>query len=83
MAESASTKFPRTVKVNAMGVECPIPVIRAKRALRGMRSGEILELTCTDPMANIDVPCLLFKTGDALMETTTSEGVITFRISKA
>jgi tRNA 2-thiouridine synthesizing protein A len=75
--------MPAVLKLDATGVKCPIPVIRTKKALRRLKAGDILEVNCTDPMANIDIPCLLFKTGDQLLETLKAEGMITLRIQKA
>lgn len=66
-----------------MGVECPIPVIRTRKALAKLQTGDILEVKCTDPMAGIDIPCLLFKTGDKLLENISSNSVITLRVEKA
>jgi len=72
----------KVTRVDARNVKCPIPALRTRRALRGMTPGELLEVSCTDPMANIDIPCLLFETGDTLIETSESGGVTVLRIRK-
>jgi tRNA 2-thiouridine synthesizing protein A len=64
------------------GLKCPLPVLRARKALAGMNSGDVLSVACTDPLAAIDVPALLQETGDALEETRRDGNVITFRIRK-
>jgi tRNA 2-thiouridine synthesizing protein A len=65
------------------GLKCPLPVLRTRKALAGMRSGDILVVTCTDPLAGIDIPTLICETGDALEETRNEAPVMTFRIRKA
>lgn len=64
------------------GLKCPLPVLRTRKALAGLRSGDILLVTCTDPLAAIDIPNLLRQTGDALEETRNDAAVVTFRIRK-
>ncbi len=64
------------------GLKCPLPVLRTRKALAGMRPGDVLVVACTDPLAGIDIPTLLRETGDALEETRTETPVITFRIRK-
>jgi len=75
--------MPRIVKLDATGVKCPIPVIRTRRCLVALAPGDILEVSCTDPMADIDIPCLLFKTGDRHIETLSANGVLIIRIEKS
>jgi tRNA 2-thiouridine synthesizing protein A len=65
------------------GLKCPLPVLRTRKALAGMRSGDILVVTCTDPLAGIDIPTLIRETGDALEESRHDAPVMTFRIRKA
>jgi tRNA 2-thiouridine synthesizing protein A len=48
------------------GVRCPQPVLRAKKALRGIPVGAALVLECTDPLTVIDVPHFCNQTGHAL-----------------
>jgi tRNA 2-thiouridine synthesizing protein A len=72
----------RTFQLDATGEECPIPVLRTKKALRKLTSGDILEVRCTDPMAEIDIPALLFKTGDLLIAKEATDGIITMQIRK-
>lgn len=64
------------------GLKCPLPVLRTRKALAGLRRGDILLVACTDPLAAIDIPNLLRQTGDALEETRNDAAVVTFRIRK-
>ncbi len=42
--------------IDAVGLLCPLPVLRAARELRAMSAGETLRLRATDPAAAVDVP---------------------------
>ena len=64
------------------GLKCPLPVLRTRKALAGMAPGDVLIISCTDPLAGIDIPNLLRQTGDTLEETRTEARVLTFRIKK-
>jgi tRNA 2-thiouridine synthesizing protein A len=64
------------------GLKCPLPALRTRKALAGMRSGDLLTVECTDPLARIDIANLVREPGDALEETHADDKVMTFRISK-
>jgi len=68
--------------VNLRGLKCPLPALRAKKALGAMVSGDLLTIECTDPLTAIDIPNLLRQTGDTLEGNDSAEGVLTFRIRK-
>ncbi|MFX1497061.1 MAG: sulfurtransferase TusA family protein [Promethearchaeota archaeon] len=65
------------------GLKCPMPVLMTKKELKKMSSGQTLELLVDDKGALKDVPALLSKTGDELVETKQDDGRITFVIKKA
>jgi tRNA 2-thiouridine synthesizing protein A len=64
------------------GLKCPLPVLRTRKALAGMAPGDVLIVSCTDPLAGIDIPNLLWQTGDTLEATRNEAPVLTFRIRK-
>ena len=64
------------------GLKCPLPVLRTRKALAGMAPGDVLIVSCTDPLAGIDIPNLLRQTGDTLEETRNEALVLTFPIKK-
>jgi tRNA 2-thiouridine synthesizing protein A len=68
--------------INLRGLKCPLPALRARKALAGLKSGDFLIAECTDPLTEIDIPNLLRQTGDELLERARAEEVITFRIRK-
>jgi tRNA 2-thiouridine synthesizing protein A len=68
--------------INLRGLKCPLPALRARKALAGLKSGDLLIAECTDPLTEIDIPNLLRQTGDELVERERGDQVITFRIRK-
>jgi len=64
------------------GLKCPLPVLRTRKALGGLQPGDLLLVSCTDPLAGIDLPVLVRQMGDALEGTSIEPPVTTFRIRK-
>lgn len=64
------------------GLKCPLPVLRTKKVLSGMKNGEVIRVTCTDPLAGIDIPNLVRETGDILEEQRQEGNAILFLIRK-
>ena len=64
------------------GLKCPLPALRTRKALRGLASGDLLVIDCTDPLASIDIPNLINQTGDTIEDTARADKIITFRIRK-
>lgn len=73
--------MPETI-LRLQGLKCPLPALRTRKALRKLRSGEIVVVECTDPLAAIDIPHLVQQTGDILELSEQTEAVLTFRIRK-
>lgn len=55
-------------ELDLSGLKCPLPVLRTRKALRSLQSGDQLLVICTDPLASIDVPNLIRETGNVLEE---------------
>ena len=69
-------------KLDALGQRCPIPIINAKKIIKKMKPGEILEIISDDVGAKEDVPALLRKT-DCILEEFKEEGEkLTFIVKK-
>ena len=58
-------------EVDARGLACPLPVLRAKKALAGMQSGEILKIVCTDRASLRDFQAFAKQTGNDLVRQLT------------
>jgi len=70
------------VELDTSGLNCPLPVLKARKALSSMTSGQTLHITVTDPSANKDIPAFCKISGNALVETTEQEDKIYFVIKK-
>ncbi len=64
------------------GLKCPLPVLRTRKALRGMAAGERLEVRCTDPLAAIDIPSMVEQTGELLLSATKDGEALVFVIER-
>src|SRR2546429_6168812 len=53
-----------TTKLDLTGLKCPLPALKTRKALKGITSGDFLEVHCTDPLSAIDIPNLIRETGD-------------------
>jgi tRNA 2-thiouridine synthesizing protein A len=65
------------------GLKCPLPALKARKALKSVPAAGELQVICTDPMAAIDIPNLIRETGDELVSQAAQDGVMTFVIRKA
>ena len=54
-------------EIDATGLLCPLPVLKARKRLRAMVSGQVLRLIATDPAAVIDVPHFCAESGHLLL----------------
>ena len=68
--------------LNLRGLKCPLPALRARKALSGVRTGDMLIAECTDPLTAIDIPNLLRETGDTMVSSVREGEVLVFRIRK-
>ena len=68
--------------LDVKGLNCPLPVLRANRALRGMAAGERLRVLATDRAAVADFQAFCRETGHALVAWSEDGGVLSFVIRK-
>ena len=62
------------VRIDARGLKCPLPVLKAEKALSGMGDAIALEILSDDPVARIDIPLLAQKRGLACEIATLGDG---------
>lgn len=67
-------------QLDAKGLNCPLPILRAKKAIKGMDSGATLEIEATDPGAVKDFEAFCRVTGNDLVESSEDSGVYKFLI---
>ena len=60
-------------EVDARGLACPLPVLRAKKALADMQSGQVLKIVCTDKGSIRDFQAFAKQTGNELLRQLTAE----------
>lgn len=60
-----------TDELDASGLLCPLPVLKARKRLKGMAPGTVLRLVATDPAAVVDVPHFCREAGHDLLRTGT------------
>lgn len=70
------------VILDVKGLTCPMPVLRTKKAIDGMGSGQILEVFATDPASKADIAAFLNRLGHELIETKEKDGIFSFLIRK-
>ena len=61
--------------VDAVGLKCPLPVLRARKRLVPLAPGAVLRLAATDPAAVVDVPHFCAEAGHAYLGAEEGEGV--------
>ena len=70
-------------ELDASGLNCPLPILRAKKTLSGMESGQILHVIATDPGSVKDFDAFAKQTGNELMESKEDGGKYHFLIKKS
>ena len=68
------------VLLDTKGANCPLPILRARKALKDMQSGATLEVLSTDPGSVEDFKAFCRTTGDELLEHSVDGGVYRYLI---
>jgi tRNA 2-thiouridine synthesizing protein A len=66
--------------LDAKGLNCPLPILRAKKTLKEVPAGGTLEILATDPGSVADFEAFCRATGNQLIESTANAGVYRFLI---
>jgi tRNA 2-thiouridine synthesizing protein A len=72
----------KPVHLDLKGLKCPLPVLRANKAMRALASGDVLEVEATDPASAKDFETYCQTAGHVLLARDEADGVYTFRIRK-
>jgi tRNA 2-thiouridine synthesizing protein A len=79
----ADAALPATIDIyDLKGLNCPMPVLKAKKKLAGMRPGSLLWLETTDPLATLDIPAFCREDGHRLVETAADSGMHRFLVER-
>jgi len=68
--------------LDARGLNCPLPILRTKKTLNEMASGEVLRVVATDPGSVKDFAAFAKQTGNELLSSSEAGGEFTFFIKK-
>lgn len=83
MANSNSVDFnTATQQLDAKGLSCPLPILKARKALNAMADGETLRVEATDAGSVADFAAFCRSTGNELLDSGENEGVYWYLISK-
>ncbi|WP_078119863.1 sulfurtransferase TusA family protein [Thiosocius teredinicola] len=69
--------------LDARGLNCPLPILRTKKAIAALQSGDILQVTATDPGSLKDLDSFCSQTGHEMLSSEQADGEFHFRIRKA
>jgi tRNA 2-thiouridine synthesizing protein A len=69
-------------KVDARGLNCPMPIVKTAQAAKGLTSGQLLEVLATDPGSVKDFAAWSKTTGNEIVEQSADGGVFRFVLRK-
>jgi tRNA 2-thiouridine synthesizing protein A len=70
-------------ELDARGLNCPLPILRAKKTLNAMTDGQILKIMATDPGSVKDFEAFAKQTGNELLDSSEVEGEFHFTLKKS
>ena len=70
------------VTLDVKGLSCPLPIVKTSKAVKDMRSGELIEVLATDPGSVQDFSAWCRSTGNTLVEQVHDAGVFRYVIRK-
>ncbi len=70
-------------ELDATGLNCPLPILRAKKSLGTLQTGQVLKIIATDPGSVKDFEAFAKQTGNTLLESREDGGKFHFKIRKA
>lgn len=74
--------IPHDKELDACGMNCPLPILRARKALNDMTSGQVLRIVATDPGSVKDFEAFSKQTGNELLGQSATEKEFTFYMRK-
>jgi len=70
-------------RLDTLGLKCPLPALKTRRALAKLAAGALLEVAADDPLAAIDIPHLVRELGDELVAASEESARMRFVIRKS
>jgi tRNA 2-thiouridine synthesizing protein A len=69
-------------ELDARGLSCPLPILKTKKSLNELASGQVLKILATDPGSVKDMEAFANQTGNALVESAMDDKVFVFYMKK-
>ena len=69
-------------ELDARGLNCPLPILRTKKALNDMQTGAVLKVLATDPASVKDFQAFSKQTGNLLIEHSEADGIYRFYLQR-
>ncbi len=69
-------------ELDCKGLACPMPILKTKKAVDALQTGQVLKMVATDPGSLPDVEAWASKTGHELLAHESEGGTFTFYIKK-
>ncbi|HUW25707.1 MAG TPA: sulfurtransferase TusA family protein [Gallionella sp.] len=69
-------------ELNARGMSCPLPIVKTKKSLTGMDSGQVLKIISTDIGSLNDIAAFTEQTGNPLLSAVEENGEYIFYVQK-
>jgi tRNA 2-thiouridine synthesizing protein A len=69
-------------ELDCMGMICPLPVLRTKKALADMQTGQVLKVVANDRGAEQDIPMFAKQTGNELLASDKQDEIFTFYLKR-
>ena len=69
-------------ELDARGLNCPLPILRTKKALNDMKTGNVLRVLATDPASVKDFLAFSKQTGNMLIEHSEADGIYRFYLQR-
>jgi len=70
------------LEVDTQGLKCPLPLLRLKKALNTLESGQVVRVTATDPASVLDFGVFVEQTGHLMLEQYEETGLLIYLIRK-
>ena len=71
-----------TYNLDLSGLECPLPILKTKKKLNEILSGDIINIVCTDPGSQRDFEAFARQTGHQLLESKNDNNFFQFKLKK-
>jgi tRNA 2-thiouridine synthesizing protein A len=70
------------LEVDARGLNCPLPILRAKKGINTLNTGQVLQIIATDPGSVKDLEAFCKQTGNQMLESSQQNGEYHFKLRK-